>query len=31
LFWGILAVVVAGLLFIIARLLPKSAPPPDQP
>ncbi|HTJ00814.1 MAG TPA: DUF3999 family protein [Dongiaceae bacterium] len=31
LFWGILAVVVAGLLFIIARLLPKNAPPPDQP
>lgn len=28
LFWGILAVVVIGLLFVIARLLPKSSPPP---
>ena len=27
-FWGILAVVVAGLLVIITRLLPKSSPPP---
>ncbi len=26
-FWGILAVVVAGLLLIISRLLPKAAPP----
>ncbi len=28
LFWGILAVVVIGLLFIISRLLPKSPSPP---
>ena len=27
LFWGILAVVVVGLLWVIARLLPKSTPP----
>ncbi len=26
-FWGILAVVVVGLLFVIARLLPKPSPP----
>jgi hypothetical protein len=29
-FWGILAVVVAGLLVIISRLLPKSSSPPTQ-
>jgi len=28
LFWGILAVVVIGLLVIISRLLPKSQAPP---
>jgi Protein of unknown function (DUF3999) len=28
-FWGILAVVVAGLLLIISRLLPKLQPPPS--
>ena len=27
LFWGILAVVVVGLLVVIARLLPKASPP----
>jgi len=27
LFWGILALVVVVLLFIISRLLPKSQPP----
>jgi hypothetical protein len=26
-FWGVLALVVAGLLFVLARLLPKAAPP----
>jgi hypothetical protein len=30
LFWGILAVVVVGLLIIISRLLPKSQTPPAQ-
>ena len=29
-FWGILAVVVIGLLVIISRLLPKSPPPPAR-
>jgi len=28
-FWGVLAAVVAGLLFIIARLLPKSDSSPS--
>jgi hypothetical protein len=28
-FWGILAVVVVGLLFVIARLLPKSSTPTE--
>jgi hypothetical protein len=28
LFWGILALVVVGLLVIISRLLPKPQPPP---
>jgi len=27
-FWGVLAVVVVGLLVIISRLLPKSSSPP---
>lgn len=30
LLWGILAVVVVGLLVIITRLLPKASPPPAQ-
>ena len=29
LFWGILAVVVVGLLVVISRLLPKATPPPQ--
>ncbi len=29
LFWGILAVVVVGLLVVISRLLPKASPPPS--
>ena len=29
-FWGILAVVVAGLLAIISRLVPKASPPPTS-
>jgi hypothetical protein len=30
LFWGILAVVVIGLLIVISKLLPKTAPPPTS-
>jgi len=29
-FWGVLALVVAGLLLVIARLLPQGAAPPSS-